>query len=75
MDSGFLVAPRFEFGDGEHLDGSVRKKRNPAALSKRKRDNIFSTDGVGFEPTVRYERTHTFQACALNHSATRPNNL
>src|SRR4051812_41051653 len=31
------------------------------------------TDGVGFEPTVRYERTHTFQACALNHSATRPN--
>ena len=30
------------------------------------------TDGVGFEPTVRYERTHTFQACALNHSATRP---
>ena len=32
----------------------------------------FTTDGVGFEPTVRYERTHTFQACALNHSATRP---
>ena len=31
-----------------------------------------STDEVGFEPTVRYERTHTFQACALNHSATRP---
>ena len=30
------------------------------------------TDEVGFEPTVRYERTHTFQACALNHSATRP---
>ena len=31
-----------------------------------------STDGVRFELTVRYERTHTFQACALNHSATRP---
>src|SRR5690242_21099523 len=31
-----------------------------------------STDGVGFEPTVRYERTQAFQACALNHSATRP---
>ena len=30
------------------------------------------TDGVGFEPTVRYERTHTFQACSLNHSSTRP---
>ena len=51
---------------------SVRKRRNPAALCKCKRDNDFSTDGVGFEPTVRYERTHTFQACALNHSATRP---
>ena len=36
-----------------------------------KRD-ISRTDGVGFEPTVRYKRTHTFQACALNHSATRP---
>ncbi len=44
-----------------------------AALPKGKRDNAFTTDGVGFEPTVRYERTHTFQACALNHSATRPN--
>src|SRR5438552_5035994 len=34
-----------------------------------------ATDGVGFEPTVRYERTQAFQACALNHSATRPNLL
>jgi hypothetical protein len=33
------------------------------------------TDGVGFEPTVRFRRTHTFQACALNHSATRPERL
>src|SRR4051812_14981025 len=24
------------------------------------------TDGVGFEPTVRYERTHTFQARLVN---------
>ena len=36
------------------------------------RNDKHLTDGVGFEPTVRYERTHTFQACALNHSATRP---
>src|SRR2546423_12448729 len=34
-----------------------------------------ATDGVGFEPTVRYERTQACQACALNHSATRPNLL
>ena len=39
------------------------------------RDTAVTTDGVGFEPTVRYERTHTFQACALNHSATRPYTL
>ncbi len=30
------------------------------------------TDGVGFEPTLRFCRKHTFQACALNHSATHP---
>ena len=44
-----------------HLDGSVRKRRNPVALFKCKRDNIFQTDGVGFEPTVRFH-VHTFQA-------------
>ena len=32
------------------------------------------TDGQGFEPWVRYERTHAFQACALNHSAIHPEN-
>ena len=26
----------------------------------------------GFEPSVRYERTHAFQACALNRSAISP---
>ena len=27
---------------------------------------------VGFEPTLRYERKHAFQACAFSHSATSP---
>ncbi len=27
----------------------------------------------GFEPSIRYKRIHTFQACAFNHSATSPN--
>ncbi len=40
--------------------------------SRCKQRPIQLTDRVGFEPTVRYERTHTFQACALNHSATCP---
>ncbi len=26
----------------------------------------------GFEPSRRYHRLHTFQACAFNHSATSP---
>lgn len=26
----------------------------------------------GFEPSVRFWRTHTFQACSLNHSDTSP---
>ena len=30
---------------------------------------------VGFEPTVPCEGTHTFQACAFNHSATSPKNI
>ena len=29
---------------------------------------------VGFEPTVPLTDTHTFQACALNHSAISPKN-
>ncbi len=32
-------------------------------------------DRVGFEPTVRFWRTHTFQACAFDHSATCPQKL
>ena len=31
-------------------------------------------EGKGFEPSIRYERIHAFQACALNHSATPPEN-
>lgn len=30
------------------------------------------TDGVGFEPTVRYKRTAVFKTAALNRSATHP---
>ena len=29
-------------------------------------------EGVGFEPTIRFWRIHTFQACAFDHSATPP---
>ena len=29
----------------------------------------------GFEPWLRYERKHAFQACALSHSATSPKKI
>ena len=29
----------------------------------------------GFEPSIRYKRIHTFQACAFDHSATSPNSV
>ena len=29
-------------------------------------------EGMGFEPTVRASRTHTFQACSFDHSDTLP---
>ena len=56
-------------------DLPLRERPATPLQRARRRDPVghgASTDGVGFEPTVRYERTHTFQACALNHSATRP---
>jgi hypothetical protein len=31
-------------------------------------------EGVGFEPTIRFCRIHTFQACAFDRSATPPGN-
>jgi hypothetical protein len=46
------------------LDGEGRRVRGKQAAlaNKAMRDaDCFLTDGVGFEPTVRYERTHTFQ--------------
>ena len=55
--------------------GSGSRNTLPRAVAQAETGQGVSTDGVGFEPTVRYERTHTFQACALNHSATRPHNL
>jgi hypothetical protein len=33
---------------------------------------FFSAEREGFEPSIRYERIHAFQACAFNHSAISP---
>ena len=32
----------------------------------------FSAERVGFEPTVHFWRTHTFQACSFDHSDISP---
>ena len=34
--------------------------------------NLKLAEREGFEPSVRFWRTHTFQACSLNHSDTSP---
>ena len=34
--------------------------------------NSFLAEREGFEPSVRYQRTHAFQACALSRSAISP---
>lgn len=31
-----------------------------------------AADGEGFEPSVRFWRTHDFQSCSFDHSDTRP---
>ena len=33
---------------------------------------LYLAEREGFEPSIRYKRIHTFQACAFNHSATSP---
>ena len=38
----------------------------------RLKSRIEVADGVGFEPTIRDHRIHTFQACAFDRSATHP---
>lgn len=33
---------------------------------------LMVAEKAGFEPAVRYYRTHAFQACTFNHSVTSP---
>ena len=55
-----------EFKLGLGIDNSPNQYNNPMGyelgneLAERK----------GFEPSIRYQRIHAFQACALSHSAT-----
>jgi hypothetical protein len=40
---------------------STRSKNERPSIESLVLERV-TTDGVGFEPTVRYERTHAFQA-------------
>ena len=57
---------RSEFKLGVGVNNSPNQYNNPMGyklgyeLAERK----------GFEPSIRYQRIHAFQACALSHSAT-----
>ena len=68
-----IGAPGFEPGTSASrtqrstgLSHAPKKKRRPLPGAEE-------ADGVGFEPTRQGCCPHALQACALNHSATRPN--
>src|SRR5690606_6586867 len=49
----------------------TKRKRPRAGASSRVRYRIMA-EREGFEPSIRFCRIHTFQACAFDHSATAP---
>ena len=52
---------------------SRRFGRALASVSAQARERKLSVaEGEGFEPSIRFWRIHTFQACAFNRSATCP---
>ena len=52
-----------------------RKARPNRPNKPLEKQIVIVAERVGFEPTVRYSRTHTFQACSLNRSDTSPKRL
>ncbi len=46
--------------------------RTITAVCQRDGDYASMAERAGFEPAVRYERTHTFQACSFSRSDTSP---
>ena len=49
----------------------ISNLQNILGVKKARRNGLVADRG-GFEPPIRYERIHAFQACAFNHSATCP---
>ena len=60
--------PRFARSSRHRPSGGASARTNPTGPPSSS-----TTDGVGFEPTRQGHCPHALQACALNHSATRPN--
>ena len=64
-----------EFGDSPTID-----KRGFASNIHKINKGVHRTpllilaEREGFEPSIRYYRIHTFQACSFNHSDISPNN-
>ena len=42
------------------------------SLTQYSCSKLFYAERAGFEPAIRFWQIHTFQACALDHSATSP---
>jgi hypothetical protein len=56
------------------LDSKPQSQPNPIADAEKsfQINYLVMAERVGFEPTIRGYRIHTFQACAFDHSATAP---
>ena len=64
---GGCAAARLEQGPKAHTALGQKSKMGPHGPHFQ-----FLAEREGFEPSVRYHRTPTFQAGTLNHSATSP---
>ena len=56
------------------LRKEVWRQRSPPGRQTGRYSPDKGTDGQGFEPWLPFGK-HAFQACALDHSATHPNQL
>ena len=50
----------------------TQKKRNGARVNSAPVSFLCFAEREGFEPSIRFWRTHAFQACLFNHSSISP---
>ncbi len=59
-------------GPKESCPTGAKTTPKQAAIQTRWVAKSYMAEREGFEPSIRYQRIHTFQACSFNHSDTSP---